>query len=181
MVETWVCPELGHNFQENFSVMLINHIFENWSYTTLTGDLDALNKPTDPTAQTNYIDFRAGIDDDFKTLEVTALEGDTVVQEHNNTGQKSQSMTTEVMVMCKAFIIGRDDTTGFLRMMNQEVQRICGQYKQINQTGEMFGIKDLIYQRGRPQYSMNPVDRSDKSKWSVIHSILMWYELRDVQ
>ncbi len=181
MVETWVVPELGHNFQENFTVMLINHIFNNWSYTTLTGDTDALNKPTDPSSQTNYIDFRAGFDDDFKTLEVTALEGDTVVQEQINTGQKRQSMTTEVMVTCKAFIIGRDDVTGFLRMMNQEVQRICGQYKQVNQTGEMAGIKDLVYQRGRPQYSIAPPDRSDKSKWTTTHSILMWYELVDIQ
>ncbi len=181
MVETWICPELGHNFQENFPVMLIDHIFTNWSYTTLTGINSGINKPSVPTSQTNTIDFRAGIDDDFKTLQVTALQGDTNIVEHLHTGQKREILTTEIMVTCKAFIMGRDDVTGLLRLMDQEIGRICGQYKQMNQSGEMAGIKDLMYQRGRRIYSISPVDMSDKSEWKTVHTILMWYELVDVQ
>jgi len=181
MVETWICPEIGHNFQDNFAVMMINHIYNNWSYSTLTGELSALNKPPIPSGQNNTIDFRAGVQDDFKTLEVTCLESDTNVVDSKQIGRKSLLLTTGVMVTCKAKIIGRDDVTGFLRLMNQEIGRICGQYVQQNQTGEMFGIKDLRYQRGRPQYSIAPIDRSDKSEWSSLHTILMWYELRDIQ
>jgi hypothetical protein len=181
MVETWVCPELGTNFTENFAVMAINHIFNNWSYTALTGELSGLNKPTVPSGQTNTIDFRAGIDDDFKTLEVTCLQGDTNAIEHHNIGQKRIEFTTEIMVTCKAFLIGRDDVKNFLKKMDDEIVRICGQYKQSAQTGQMVGIKDWIYQRGRRVYNISPMDMSDKSEWKTLHTILMWYELADVQ
>ena len=181
MVETWICPELGTNFTENFAVMMTNHIYNNWSYTTLTGELSGLNKPPAPTAQNNTIDFRAGIDDDFKTLEVTCLEGDTDANQLEQIGQKRVEFLTEIMVTTKAFIIGRDDVTGFLRMMDAEIRRICGQYKQSLQTGNMAGIKDLIYRRGRRIYNISPIDMSDKSKWATLHTIQMWYELVDVQ
>lgn len=178
MVETWICPELGTNFTENFSVMLINHIYNNWSYTTLTGDLAGLNKPPVPSGQSNTIDFRAGIKDDFKTLQVTALQGRTLVVEHLQVGYKSELMTTQILVRANAKIIGRDDVTDYLRYMNQEIGSICGRYKQVNQTGNMAGIKDLIYEGN--EYEYMPNDKSDKSDWGTIHSILMFYELRDI-
>lgn len=155
--------------------MLIDHIYDNWSYTALTGAEEGLNKPAQKVAHTNYIDFRPGIKEELKTLQVLTLQGRTVVVDHIQTGWKRQVMTTQVWVTTLARVIGRDDTGSILRKMDQEIGRICGMYRQVNQTGEMAGIKDLIYEGNDRVYG--PKDRFDKSDWETRHSILMLYEL----
>jgi len=126
--------------------------------------------------QTNYIEFRPGIKDEFKTLQVLALQGRTMVIKHEQSGFKRQSMTTQVLVTTLAKVISKDDTSSLLRKMDQEVGRICGMYRQVNQTsGDMRGIKDLVYEGNDRIYG--PKDAFDKSDWETRHSILMWYEL----
>lgn len=175
MTDVWVCPELGHNFTENFSVMLINHIYDNWSYTGLTGAEEGLNKPTEKTGQSNYIEFRPGLKDDFKTLQVLTMQGRTVVVDHIQTGWKRESMTTQVWVTTLIKVAEIDDQTSLLRKLDQEIGRICGTYRQSNQTGEMAGIKDLIYEGNDRVFG--PKDQWNKSDWETRHSVLMWYEL----
>lgn len=175
MTDVWVCPELGHNFTENFSVMLINHIYDNWSYTGLTGAEEGLNKPAEKTGQSNYIEFRPGLKDDFKTLQVLTMQGRTVVVDHIQTGWKRESMTTQVWVTTLIKVAEIDDQTSLLRKLDQEIGRICGTYRQINQTGEMAGIKDLIYEGNDRVFG--PKDQWNKSDWETRHSVLMWYEL----
>ena len=34
MPETWIVPELEHNFIDSFSKMMIDYIYDNWSITT---------------------------------------------------------------------------------------------------------------------------------------------------
>ena len=70
------------------------------------------------------------------------------------------------------------DTSDRLRIMEQELLNICGTYKQTNQTGNMAGIKDLIYDQGDRQYM--PEDEFDKTDWRSIHNIWLWYELVDI-
>ncbi len=175
MTEVWVVPELQRNFNENFAVMLIDHIYNNWSFTGLTGDEEGLNKPLTKTGQTNYIEFRPGIKDEFKTIEVLTLQGRTMVVEHLQTGWKREKMTTQVWVTTKIRVSEIDDSTTLLRKMDQEIGRICGMYRQANQTGEMAGIKDLIYEGNDRVYG--PKDQWNKSDWETRHSILMFYEL----
>ena len=175
MTEVWVNPELQTNFTENFAVMLIKHIYNNWSYTTLTGGEEGLNKPAEMTGATNYIEFRPGIKDEFKTLQVLALQGRTMVVEHKQTGWKREIMTTQVWVTTLVKVAEIDDQTSLLRKMDQEIGRICGMYRQANQTGNMKGIKDLIYEGNDRVYG--PKDQWNKSDWETRHSILMFYEL----
>ncbi len=155
--------------------MLIDYIYDQWSYTGLTGAEAGLNKPATKTGQTTSIEFRAGIKDEFKTLQVLGLQGRTVVVKHEQSGFKRQSMTTQVWITTLIKVIGRDDTSSLLRKLDQEVGRICGMYRQVNQTGDMAGIKDLIYEGNDRVYG--PKDAFDKSDWETRHSILMWYEL----
>jgi len=184
MVETWICPELEHNFTENFSVMVTDYIYDHWSFTAETGILAGLNKPLVKTGQDNTIDFRPGIPDQFKTLQVCSLQDDTEARQPDGSnpymmvGQTAISLMTQVNVITHTKIIGRDDTTGLLRKMDQEIQRICGQYKQSQSTGEWRGIKNLFYGKGKRQYG--PSDDSDKSDWSTVHAVILWYELRDI-
>ena len=175
MTEVWVVPELGTDFTSNFSIMLRDYIFAQWSYTGLTGVEIGLNKPATPIGQTNTIEFRAGLKDDFKTLQVLCLQGRTVVQQHLQTGWKREAMTTQILVSTLIKVIGRDDTSSLLRKMDEEIVRICGMYRQSNQTsGDMRGIKDLIYEGSDRIYG--PRDQFDKSEWETRHSILMFYE-----
>lgn len=176
LTEDWICPELGHNFEENFAVMLINHIFNNWPYTGLTGQEEGLNKPATATGAGNYIEFRAGIEDEYKTLEVLALQGRTVTVDHINNGWKNDIFTTQVWVTTKIKVAEIDDSTTLLRRLDQAVSKICGMYRQASQTGEMRGIKDLIYEGNDRIYG--PKDQWNKSDWKTRHSILMWYQLQ---
>lgn len=176
MVEVWVVPELQTNFTKNFAVMLIDYIYDQWSYTGLTGLEVGLNKPATKIGQTTTIEFRPGIKDEFKTLQVLALQGRTLVVKHEQSGWKRQYMTTQVWITTLAKVMGRDDTGSLLRKMDQEIGRICGTYRQINQTsGDMRGIKDLIYEGNDRIYG--PKDTFDKSDWETRHSVLMAYEL----
>ena len=176
MVEVWVVPELQTNFTTNFSVMLIDYIYSQWSYSGLTGPESGLNKPATKTGQTNTIEFRPGLKDEFKTLQVLTRQGRTLVQEHKQDGSwKRQLMTTQVWVTTLVKVIGRDDTGSLLRKMDQKIEEICGMYAQANQTsGDMRGIKDLIYEGNERVYG--PKDTFDKSDWESVHSVLMWYE-----
>ncbi len=177
MTEQVVVPELGTPFTSNFSVMLRDYIFAQWPYSGLTNEEVGLNKPTTPTGQSNYIEFRAGLKDDFKTLQVLCLQGRTVVVQHMQTGWKRELMTTQVMVSTLVKVIGRDDTSTLLRKLDQAVNDICVMYRQANQvSGDMRGIKDLIYEGSDRIYG--PRDQFDKSEWETRHSILMLYEIQ---
>ena len=174
MPETWVVPELGHNFIDSFSKMLIEKIYDEWSFTT-----GYLAKPPTPQGQDNTIEFRRGIPGEFKSISVTTLQQRTVVREYIQLGQKMQSMQTGVTVTLRVMLreIGAPDD--YLKKMEDELQRICGQYKQMNQVGEYMGIKDLIYEGGERQYL--PEDTWDKKERASTHLVQMWYELHDIQ
>lgn len=174
MVETWVVPELGHNFIDSFSKMLIDKIYEDWSFTT-----GYLAKPVTPQGQTQSIEFRRGIPGEFKSISVTTLQQRTVVREYIQLGQKIQSMQTGVTVTLRVMLRDIDAPDDYLTDMEQELQRICGQYQQANQVGELAGIKDLIYEGGERQYL--PEDTWDKKEWASTHLVQMWYQLNDIQ
>lgn len=158
--------------------MLINHIYANWPYTSETGLLEGLNKPTDIQGQNNYIEFRAGNRDSFKTLQVLTKQGRTVTVKHSvDGGFKREQMTTQVWVTTLVKVEGIGDYTPLLRKLDQAITQICGMYRQANQTPgtDMYGIKDLVYEGNDPEYGRK--DQWDKSDWILNHSILMWYEL----
>lgn len=160
--------------------MIAKHIFNNWSTTT-----GVLAKPSTQEGQTQELEFRAGFIDDSKQLQVTVLQGSTRVgmpdgsSGYLQTGQKHNSFLTQVTVTLRATANVMGDISDRLRTMERELINICMQYKQVNQTGNMKGIKDLIYEMGDRIYM--PEDEFDKSDWRSAHSILLWYTLADVQ
>jgi len=175
MTESWIVPELGTDFTTNFSVMLRDYIYDKWSYTSLTGIEAGINKPATKIGQTNSIEFRAGLKDDFKQLQVYCYQGKTVTINHQQIGWKREERTTQVWVVTHVEVMGKDDETSLLRLMDEEIDRICGMYRQVDQTsGDMRGIKDLIYEGNDRVYG--PQDDFAKSEWETKHSILLWYE-----
>lgn len=176
MVLTWIVPELGNaNFTDTFSKMIKNYIYDQWSFTT-----GNLAKPASPTGQSNLIEFRRGFPSDLKSLSVTVVQGRTQVREYMQFGQKIQSMQTQVIVTLRVQTLNQDDPDDVLALMEDELVRICGQYQQSAQvSGDMRGVKDLIYEAGERQYLPN--DTWDKSEYASMHSILVWYQLSDVQ
>lgn len=159
--------------------MLIKHIFDNW--TSTTGDIA---KPVTMEGQTQLIEFRTGIKSDLKQLQVLTLQGQTRIAQPNGdsgylqVGQKAYSLMTQVLVTVKADNQVMNDTSENLRIMDQEILNICGTYKNSSKTGDMVGIKDLVYDVGDRQYESE--DDFDKSEWVSIHSVWLWYELIDI-
>lgn len=178
MTQKFIVPELGTKFTNNFSVILSDYIYNTWPYSGLTGQEEGLNKPSNATGQSNYIEFRPGFKREFQKLQVLCSQGRTVVVNHMQTGWKRDAMTTQVWVTTVAQIIGMDDTGSVLRKMDEAIQDVCGMYSQDGQTGDMAGIKDLIYEGSDRIYG--PRDNFDKSDWETRHSILMFYELQRV-
>jgi len=174
MPETWIVPELEHNFIDSFSKMMIDYIYDNWSITTGNAA-----KPATPTGQSNYIEFRRGIPGEFKSISVTTLQQKTLVREIIQFGQKIQMMQTSVTVTLRVMLLTNNSPDDLLHDMEQELTRICGQYQQSQQVGEMAGIKDLIYEGGERNYL--PEDTWDKKEWSSTHLVQMWYQLNDIQ
>ena len=169
-----VVAELGTYFTDTFSEMLINYIYNNW--TTNTGDLA---KPGTMTGESNTIEFRRGFPSDFKQLDVTAIEGETMADQIIQFGQKILTMKTQVIITLRVQALSQDDPDEILSIMEKELRNICLTYKQSAQSGDMRGIKDLVYERARRVYL--PSDTWDKSEWGSEHSIQMWYQLNDVQ
>jgi len=177
----FVSPRIGRYFNTNFSVLLINYIYNNW--TTSTG---VLAKPASMDALGNTIDFRAGIIDEDTMLQVTTLQGQTRVGQPDGnsgylqTGQKEMSFLTQIFVTLKAESPTMGDTSDRLRVMEQELLNICGTYKQSNQTPgtDMYAIEDLIYDTGERIYM--PEDDFDKTDWRSVHTIWLWYILADI-
>jgi hypothetical protein len=183
MTFNFICPDFypQRYFNTNFSITLIDYIFDHW--TTTTG---MIAKPSTRAGQSNTIDFRAGIIDDNKQLQVTVLQGLTRIGQPNGSsgylqvGQKAYSMLTQMQVTLKAESPVMGDTSDRLRIMEQELLNICGTYKQQSDTvptKDIYGIKDLVYDTGERIYL--PEDEFDKSDWRSIHSIWLWYELAD--
>ena len=174
MTFTVIVPELNAYFTDTFSEMMINHIYNNW--TTNTGDLA---KPGTMTGEANTIEFRRGFPSEFKQLDVTAIEGETMADQIIQFGQKILTVKTQVIVTVRVQALSQDDPDEILSKMEQELRNICLSYKQSAQSGDMRGIKDLVYERARRVYL--PSDTWDKSEWGSEHSIQMWYQLNDVQ
>jgi len=88
-------------------------------------------------------------------------------------------MQTGVTVTLRVMLLSNEAPDDLLHDMEQELTRICGQYQQSQQVGEMAGIKDLIYEGGERNYL--PEDTWDKKEWSSTHLVQMWYQLNDIQ
>lgn len=178
MVNDWVVPELGTNFTYSFSKMLIGYIYNNWSYTT-----GNLAKPATMQGQTNIIEFRTGLYSDFKDYQVLTLQGPTRRGLPNGQnpnlqiGQKHISFLTQVNVTFKVISIELNEPD-LLYDMEKELVRILGQYNQADQSGDMRGIKDLFFDQGERQITVN--EEFDKSDWRSIWPVTMWYTLQDV-
>jgi len=168
--ESFIVPELGTSFPNSFAKMLIDYIYLRWSYTT-----GVLAKPVAMQGQTQELEFRTGMVSDFKSLQITTLQGPTQVKEIIQTGQKRYSMLTMVAVTLRVSLLQRDSPDPILSDMEKEIRRLCGQYQVSN---GMTGIKDLIYDGGDRQYMTT--DSFDKSDWRSIEKVWMWYEYADV-
>ena len=150
--------------------MLIDYTFNNWSITT-----GSLAKPATAQGQSNLLEFRRGFPSEFKMLSVTALQGRTETREIEQLGQKRLSMGTQVILTLRVQTMAQNEPDDILTDMEHEISRQAGTYI----PNSIPGIKDLIFEKSERQYL--PSDEWDKSEWVEATSILMWYELVDVQ
>jgi hypothetical protein len=129
--------------------------------------------------QNNKIEFRTGLKSDFKSLQVTTVQGRTVVQEHLGMGSSRDLMNTEVIVTLRASTM-TPNIAQYLGTMEQELMNIVGTYKQSAQSvgTDMSGIKWLRYEQGQRIY--NELEDYTKSDWRSQHSVVMIYELVDI-
>lgn len=169
MPATYIVPELGTDFTQDFEDLLIAYIFSKWGIT-------APQKGSSVTHADAVIHFRPGFPSWRKPFEVLALQTTTEVMEVLE-HQRMWLQKTTVEVTLTAMRIQKDnidsdpDTVGNLGNMERELQRIVRQY--ITDTGKITGIMQLTFDGGSRVYE--PGDNFAKSNWKSVWRVGMMY------
>lgn len=166
----WIVPELGTDFPNSFSKMILDYIFAKWA---LTGNLA---KGTTMRDNTKKIQFKAGFFDRHRPFEVAVLKGSTEV-ETNDTGGYQYQMMTHMQVGVRMKRLARDSPviTEELSKMENEVQRIIGEYQKTPQ--DITGIKNIYFRGDEPDYDAK--DSWASSEWRSVVNLTLKYEKRN--
>ena len=171
-MSTWVVPELGTDFSEDFEDIIIQYIFDNW---TATEPEKGSQMKTDYESEPDTISFKAGFPDYFRPYECAIIQTRTEPIEKIN---GKWVFTTGLDIMLRMKRIERDaiEVDPQLENMEMEIQRIVEAY----QPNEITGIKDIIYDDNiSAERVYNGRDNWAKSDWRSIVHIKVFYEKED--
>jgi len=172
MPVTWVVPELGTDFTQDFEDIIIQYIYDNWQETDPAKG--ALSKP-DYESDPDKVSFKAGFPDFFRPYEVAIVQTRTTPLEKIN---GKWMFTTGLDCMVRMKRIERDGIAEDIQLENMEaeVQRIVENYI----PNSIVGIKDLIYDDNiSTEKIYGARDTWAKSDWRTVVHIKVFYEKED--
>lgn len=166
-MSTFIVPETNTDFTSTLEGLLIQYIYDKWSFTT--GDIA---KPT-TFPSSDKLSFRVGFFDFSRPYEVNCLQTETVPTWWDNGRRRVQLLTT-VEVHLRMDRIDRDAIKADpqLAQMEFEIMRIALQYNKSTQ--DIPGIKDLIWIGQSRNYNVS--DEYSLTDWRSIVRINMQYE-----
>jgi len=173
MVVTWVVPELGADFTQDFEDIVIQYIYDKWA---INNPAKGASPHSDTETEPDTVSFKAGFPDFFRPYEVAMVQ--TRTQPLEKIGGKFMFVTgLDVMIRMKR--IERDGIAEDIQLENMEVevQRIIENYV----PNSIVGIKDLIYDDNTSTEKVYGArDTWAKSDWRTIVHIKVFYEKEDV-
>lgn len=171
-MSTWVVPEIGADFTEDFEDTIIQYIYDKWS---INNPAKGTTLQTDYESEPDTISFKPGFPDYFRPYECACVQARTEPLE--KIGGK-WVFTTGLDIMVRMKRIERDaiEVDPQLENMEEEVQRIVEDYI----PNEITGIMDLVYSDNvSTERVYGARDSFAKSDWrSVIH-IKVFYQKED--
>jgi hypothetical protein len=174
-VSTWVVPELGTDFTDDFEDMVIGYIFQQWQETDPP---KGANMKPDTTTENGAVSFKSGFPDFFRAYECCCVQTRTELIEAYS-GKSRFVFTTGIDIMLRMKRLNRDSASidPQLDNMEREIIRIMTHYRH----NDIGGIKDLLF--GLPESVTRVYDARDtyaKSDWrSVIH-VSAFYEKQNL-
>ena len=170
---TWVVPELGADFTQDFEDIIIQYIYDKWA---INNPAKGTTMQTDYESEPDTISFKPGFPDFFRPYEVACVQTRTTPEEEM--GGKFV-FTTALDIMLRMKRIERDaiEVDQQLENMEEEMQRIIEDYTQ----NEIPGIMDLVYDGNiSTERVYNARDSYAKSDWRSIVHIKVFYQKEDI-
>ena len=172
---TWVVPEIGTDFTEDFEDLVIQHIFDEWTETN-PGKGAAL-KP-DTTTENDKISFKTGFPEYSRPYECCVIKTSTEVLEQFS-GKSRFAFLTGLDIMLRMKRLNRDAPAADpqLENMEREVMRIMTTYKH----NDILGIKDLVFKNPDSVVRVyNATDSWATSDWRSLVRIQVFYEKQNL-
>ena len=172
-MSTWLVPELGTDFTQDFEDIIIQYIFDKW---TETDPAKGSQMQTDYESEPDTISFKPGFPDFFRPYECAIVQTRTTPLEKID---GKWVFTTGLDIMLRMKRIERDaiDVDPELENMEIELQRIIESYV----PNEITGIKDLVYDDNvSAERVYNARDSWAKTDWRSIVHIKVFFEKEDI-
>ncbi len=161
MSTTFVVPELGTDFTEDFEDMVRDYFATEYSIS-------------DPAkTDTEHFKIKVGFFDFFLPYEIGIIQSDTAQPTYSNSGRRAYT-GTGLQIGIRMQRIARDKVDPQLGNMEREIIRIIMQYR--NQ--EIPGIKSMVWDGGRRVYDAN--DSWAESDWRAVVNFHVTYEKSDI-
>ena len=162
MVDDWVVPLLGVDFQTDFDKMVVAYIQTNYNIA------DPVKTDVD------HLRFAAGFFDFNQPYEICVTEQDTVPEPIIN--PRSNYMSTRLDINIRAERLTPNAVDPQLGAIEREIIRILGQYRHHNITG----ISDMRWQGGQRIYSHMVRDEYAEQDWRSTITCRIYFEKRDI-
>jgi len=161
MSATFVVPELGTDFPDDFEDMVKTYIETEYSIV-------------DPAkTDTEHFKIKVGFFDYFLPYEIAIVQSETAPPTFSNSGRRAYT-GTGIQVGIRMQRLSRDKVDKQLGKMEREIIRIIMQYR--NQ--DIPGIKSFVWGGGRRVYDAN--DSWAESDWRAVVNFHLTYEKSDI-
>jgi hypothetical protein len=174
-LSTWVVPELGTDFTNDFEDLVIAYIFQEWEIAD--PPKGSTMKPN-TTTENGAVSFKSGFPDFFRAYECCCVQTRTEVLEQYS-GKSRFVFTTGLDVMLRMKRLNRDAASvdPQLENMEREIIRIMTHYRH----NDIPGIKDLLFDPAESHMRVyNATDTYAKSDWRSIVRVKAFYEKQNL-
>lgn len=164
MSNDWIVPLLGVQFPNDLDKMIKDYIETNY------------NIPDPDKTATDYMRFAAGFFDYNQPYEICVIEQDTRREAELGNGGRSNYMSTRLDINLRMERLNPNGIDPQLGKMQNEIQRIIGQYRPHN----IVGISVMTWEGSARVYSHMTRDEFAETDWRAVVYCRIFYEYRDV-
>jgi len=172
MPATWVVPQLGTDFPDDFEDVIIQYVYDKWN---ISNPAKGSTLKPDYTIQPDTVSFKPGFPDLNRPYEVCCIQTITMPIEKIN-GKWTFTTGLEFLIRMKRIERAAIEVDPQLENMEGEIQRIVESYV----PNEIPGYMDLVYDKPATKRMYGPKASWAKSDWLTIIKIKVFYQKDDL-